>query len=64
MLAILATQQHNDQKEMECLVGKLRSTHLTVPGAVEQLYHIQSALAQEGEDRSWILSYFHREIDD
>ena len=63
LLSIPATKRRMVRKELERLVRKLRSMHLAVPGAVAHLYHIQSALAQEGEDRSWLLSYFHREID-
>ena len=35
-------------KDLECLVRKLRSMHLVVPGAVAHLYHIQRALSQVG----------------
>ena len=45
---ILATQRCMGQKDLEHWVGKLRSMHLAVPGAVEHLYHIQRALAQGG----------------
>ena len=37
---------------MEYLVGKLRSMHLAVLGAVAHLYHIQLMLAQVGADRA------------
>ena len=36
------------QKDLELLVGKLRSMHLAVPGTVAHLYHIQRDLAQGG----------------
>ena len=46
------------------MVGKLQPMHLAVPGELAHLYHTQSALAQGGEDRAWILSKFIQEIDD
>ena len=48
LLAIPATQCHIGQKDIEHLVGKLRSMHLTVTGALAHIYHIQRALAQGG----------------
>ena len=59
LLAIPATQRQMGWKELECLVGKLRSMHLAVPGAVAQLYHIHSALKQGGKYRDWILADYH-----
>ena len=50
------------RKDLERLVGKLRSMHLAVPGAVAYLYHIQCALAQAGADRAWLSPVFHCEI--
>ena len=64
LLAILATQRRMGQKELENFVGKLRSIHLAVPGAVAHLYHIQCALTQGVKDRYWILADFHQEIRD
>ena len=49
-----------DRKNLERLVGKLRSMHLAVLGAVSHLYHIQCALA----DRAWLSPAFHRKIAD
>ena len=49
-------------KDMERLLGKLLSMHLSVIGAVAHIYHIQRALAQAGADRSWISPEFHYEI--
>ena len=46
LLAILATQRRIVQKGLVRLMGKLRSMHLTVPGAVANLYHVQCALTQ------------------
>ena len=43
---------------------KLFSVHLTFPGAMAQLYHIQCALSQGGLERAWLLPEFHCEIVD
>ena len=45
LLSIPSMQLHMGWKELERLVGKLRSMHLSMPGAVAHLYHIQRALA-------------------
>ena len=52
------------QKELEQLMGKLRSIHIAVPVAVAHLYHIQSALflGVGGVDRAWLSPEFHQEI--
>ena len=52
------------RKDLERFVGKIRSIHLVVPGAVAHLYHIQCALSQAGTDRAWLSSDFYREIAD
>ena len=45
-------------------MGKLRSIHLTVPGAVAHLFHVQRALNQGGVDRAVLSPYFHQELAD
>ena len=50
------------RKDLEHLVGKLRSMHLVVTGAVEHLYRIQRALDQAGEDRAWLSPELHCKI--
>ena len=52
------------RKYLEPLVGKLRSVHLVVPGAVAHLFHIQRALNQGGVDQAWLSPDFHRELAD
>ena len=52
------------RKDLERLVGKPRSMHLAVPGAVAHLYHIQCELAQAEADRAWLSPDFHRKIAD
>ena len=64
LLDILTTQRRIVRKYLERLVGKLRSMHLVVLGAVTNIYHIQCALAQVGEDRTWLSPEFHRKIVD
>ena len=62
LVDIPATQSRTGRKKLECLVGKLRSMHLAVPGAVAHLFHIQGALNQGGVDRAWLSPDFHREL--
>ena len=62
LVDISATQRRMVQKDLERLVGKPRSMHLAVPGAVAHLFHIQSALNQGGVDRAWLSPAFHCEI--
>ena len=52
------------RKDLERLVGKLLSMHLTVEGAVSPLLHIQRALTQGGMNQLWMLPAFYREIVD
>ena len=52
------------RKDLERLVGKLRSMHLAVEVAVAHLYHIQRTLYQAGTDRAWPSPSFHQEIAD
>ena len=58
------TQRRMGRKDLERLVGKLRSMHLAVPGVVAHLFHIQRALNQGGVDRAWLSPEFHRELAD
>ena len=61
---IPATQSGMGRKDLERLVGKLRSMHLAVPGAAAHLFHIQRALNQVGVDRAWLSQAFHCELAD
>ena len=54
LVNIRETQRWMGQKDLECLVGKLRYMYLTVPGVVDQLFHIQRNLTQGGVDRAWL----------
>ena len=60
LLSITAMQGRIGRKELERLVGKLRSMHLAVTVEVAHLYHIQRTLTHGGKDRSWILAYFNQ----
>ena len=57
-------QSRIDQKDLERLVGKLRSIHLAVPGAVAHLFHIKRALNQGGVDRACLSPEFHCKLED
>ena len=64
LLEILTTQRRMGRKYLERFVGKLRSIHLAVSGAVAHLYHIQRALSQAGTDKAWLFPEFYRNIAD
>ena len=61
---ILVIQLRMFRKDLERLVGKLRSMHLAVPGAVARLFHVQCALTQGGVYRAWLSPNFHCKITD
>ena len=52
------------RKDLERLVGKLRSMHLAVLGTVAHIYHIQCALLQVDTNRAWLSPAFNHEIAD
>ena len=56
LVDIPTTQNRIGGKDLERLVGNLHSIHLTVPGAVVHLYHIQQYLAQGGGGPSLAVS--------
>ena len=51
-------------KDMERLVGDLRSMNLAVLGAVAHLYHIQYLIAQAGADRALLYPELRYKIAD
>ena len=59
LVDIPTTQRRMGKKDLEHLVGKLRSMHLAVPEAVAHLSHIQCALNQRGVDRVWLSPAFN-----
>ena len=62
LVNIPPNQRRMGRKDLERLVGKLRSMHLAVPGSVAHLFHIQRALNQGGVDQAWLSPEFHREL--
>ena len=64
LVDISATQRSMGRKDLERLVGRLRSMHLTVPGAVAHLLHIQRAPNKGGVERAWIYPAFHCNLAD
>ena len=49
LLDIPISQRRMGRNELEQLVGKLRSMHLAVPGAVVHIYHIQPCTGPGGD---------------
>ena len=64
LVDIPPTQRRMGRKDLERLVGKLRSMHLAVPGAVAHLFRIQRALNQGKVDQAWLSLDFHRKFTD
>ena len=52
------------RKDLERLVGNLRSMYLVVPGEVDHLFHIQRALTEGGVEWTYLSPVFHRDIAD
>ena len=50
------------RKDLERLVGNLRSMHLAVPGAVAHLFHVQRALNKGEVDQAWLSPKLYREL--
>ena len=48
LLAIYPSQQQLPVSKIRSLIGKVRSMHLAVPGAIGHLLYIQEALTKEG----------------
>ena len=65
LLDILPTQRRMSTKNLERLIGKLRSMHLAVPGAVGHVYHIQLSLTaahHAGRSTAYINKGFHSDL--
>ena len=63
LLQIPASQRRISVDKLRRLIGKLRSLHLAVPGAIGHFYHLQTALTQAGSGRRAYMSKgFHRDI--
>ena len=62
--SILETQHRIGWNNLERLVEKICSMHLTVPEVVAHLYHIHHNLYQGEVDRAWLFPAFQQEIVD
>ena len=52
------------RKDLERLVGKIRSMHFALPGAVVHLFQIQRAMNKEGVEWAWLSLAFHHKLTD
>ena len=64
LVDISVTQRSMGKKDLERLVGKIRSMHLAVPGAVAYLFRIHCALNQGGVYQAWLYPAFHCNLAD
>ena len=63
MLLNIPSKQHRmSRKKLERLIGKLRSMHLAIPGAIGHFYHIQMALTKANRRTTYLSKDFHRDI--
>ena len=62
LLAIPSTQHRMARKKLERLIGKLRSMHLAIPGAIGHFYHIQMALTKANRRTAYLSKGFHQDI--
>ena len=62
LLSIPLTQRQISRKKIERLIGKLRSMHLAIPGAIGHFYHIQKALTHASSTKAYISNDFHADI--
>ena len=62
LLDIPPTQHRMSRKKLERLIGKLRSMHLAVPGAIGHFYHIQMALTKANRRTAYLSKGFHQDV--
>ena len=65
LLSIPPYQRRMATKKLERLIGKLRSIHLAIPGAVGHFYHLQMALTAANHSSratSYLYKDFHRDL--
>ena len=63
LLPIPPSQRRLAVDKLRKLIGKLRSMHLAVPGAIGHFYHLQKALTTAGSGRrAYLTAGFHRDI--
>jgi hypothetical protein len=62
LLNIPPSQRRISRKKLERLIGKLRSMHLAIPGAIGHFYHIQKALTHASTTSAYLSNDFHEDI--
>ena len=65
LLAIPPSQRRMSTKKLERLIGKLRSMHLPIPGAVGHFYHLQMAFTAShhaSRATAYLSKSFHRDV--
>ena len=62
LLDIPPAQHRISRKKLERIIGKLRSMHLAIPGAIGNFYHIQMALTKANRRTAYLSKDFHRDI--
>ena len=65
ILAIPPSQRRMSTKKLERLIGKLRSMHLPIPGAVGHFYHLQMAFTAShhaSRATAYLSKSFHRDV--
>ena len=61
-LDIPPTQRKMRRKRLEVLIGKLRSMHLAIPGAISHFYYLQQALTKATPKVAYLSNNFHTEV--
>ena len=61
-LDIPSSQRKMRRKRLEILIGKLRSMHLAIPGAISHFYYLQQALTKATPNLAYLSNDFHSEI--
>ena len=61
-LDIAPSKRKIRRKRLEVLIGKLRSMHLAIPGAIGHFYYLQQALTKATPKLAYMSNNFHKEI--
>ena len=61
-LNIAPSRRKIRRKQLEILIGKLRSMHLAIPGAIGHFYYLQQALTKATPKLAYMSNGFHKEI--
>ena len=62
LLDIPPSQRRMSRKHLMHLIGKLRSMHLAVPGAIGHFYYMQMALTKANTRTAYLSNGFHQEV--